>query len=224
MRIAAALLSALLLFACAHAEADFAPLHFSLRGDPSLGFEWTCEYQDNGVLSPPMEDYIADAQGGGLFEYHFGVNAAGEAQIIFNYAPTLSIDRPSQTIICTVDVHENGENSVFWAQVYADDGTLMFILPANPTTGMNWNFGGDSEGVISLTSENYVADFADLEGAGGLTTYLFRVEGSGRALLTFNLCDMWNPYAAAEQTYAAEVIVDENMEISLSVDNSWGGG
>jgi len=35
---------------------------------------------------------------------------------------------------------------------------------------------------------------------------------------------MWNPYAAAEQTYAARVHVGENMEISLAVENSWGGG
>lgn len=226
MRIAAALLCAwMLLISCAAAEEGFEPLYFSLRGNLSLGYEWTCEYQDNGVLSAPMEDFIADPEGGdGTFEYHFGINAPGQAQIIFNYGPTLGIDPPSQTVICTVDAYDGGETTVFWAQLYADDGVLMFVLPANPTTGMNWNYTGDSSGVVSFIGEDYMPEFEDLEGAGGETTYLFRVEKSGKTLLMFNYCDMWDPYAAAEQTYAAELIVGENMEISLAVENSWGGG
>lgn len=225
MRIVSALLIALLLLSCASAEQGFEPLHFSLRGNLSLGYEWTCEYQDNGVLSAPMEDFVADQAGGdGIFEYHFGINKVGEAQIIFNYGPTLGIDPPSQTVICTVNADESGENRVFWAQVYADDGTIMFILPANPTTGMNWNFAGDDSGVVSFLGEEYTAEFEDLEGAGGWLTYLFRAEKPGKTLLMFNFSDMWDPFAAAEHTYTAELIVGENMEISLAVDNSWGGG
>lgn len=224
MRIAA-LLCTLILLSCASAEEGFEPLHFALRGEPSLGYEWTCEYQDNGVLTAPMEDFIADPQGvDGIFEYHFGVNAPGEAHIIFNYGQTLGIAQPSQTVICSVNVPESGENAVFWAQLYADDRTLMFILPANPTTGMNWSYTGDDSGVVSLMSEDYVPEFADLEGAGGHTSYLFRVENSGKTLLLFNYSSMWDPYAPAEHSYTAEVIVDQNMEISLAVDTSWGGG
>jgi len=224
MRVAALIL-ALMLLPSACAEEGFEPLHFALRGETSLGYEWTCEYQDNGVLSVPMEDFIADPQGGdGVFAYYFGINTPGEAEIIFNYAPTLGISQPSQTIICSVSVLENGENSVIWAQIYADDGTIMFILPTNPTTGMNWNYTGDDSGVVSFLGENYAAQYWDLEGAGGHTTYLFRAEEMGKTLLLFNYSDMWDPYAAAEQTYTAEVIVGENMEISLAVDTSWGGG
>lgn len=225
MRIVSALLIAALILSFASAEEGFAPILFSLRGNLSLGYEWTCEYQDNGVLAAPMEDFIADESGGdGIFEYHFGVNKSGEAQIIFNYGPTMSIEPPEQTIICTVNVDENGENRVCWAQVYADDKTIMFILPANPTTAMNWNYTGDDSGVVSFLGEEYRAEFEDLEGAGGWTTYLFRAEKPGKTLLMFNLADVWDPFAAAEHTYAAEVIVGENMEISLAVDNSWGGG
>ena len=225
MRVVSAILILILILSCASAEEGFAPIHFSLRGNLSRGYEWTCEYQDNGVLAAPMEDFIADAEGGdGIFEYHFGVNEPGEAQIIFNYGPTLGIEAPAQTVICTVNVDQGGENRVCWAQVYADDKTIMFILPANPTSGMSWNYTGDDSGVVSFLDEEYQAEFADLEGAGGWTSYYFRAENPGKTLLMFNLSDMWDPFAAAEHTYTAEVIVGENMEISLAVDNSWGGG
>lgn len=225
MRPVAVLLCLLLLLpACASAEGFF-PLLFSLRGSPSLGYEWTCEYQDNGVLSPPMQDFVADASGGdGVFEFHFGVNRPGEAEIIFNYGPSVGIAPPSQIILCSVTVDAEGEASVFWAQIYADDATIMLVLPANPTTGMTWNYTGDDSGVVSFLDEKYLASFDDLEGAGGRNTYLFRAEKSGETLLMFNYSDMWNPIAPAEQTYAVRVSVSENMEISLSVENSWDGG
>ena len=225
MRFVSALLIAVLLLSAAFAEEGFEPLLFSLRGNLSRGYEWTCEYQANGVLSAPMEDFIADPGGAdGVFEYHFGVNQPGEAQIIFNYGPTLGISVPEQTVICSVNAGDGGETTVFWAQVYAGDNTIMFILPANPTTGMNWNYTGDDSGVVSFLGEEYTPEFEYLEGAGGWITYLFRAEKPGKTLLMFNYSDMWNPFAAAEHTYAAELIVGENMEISLAVDTSWGGG
>lgn len=225
MRLVSAILIALLLLSFASAEEGFEPLLFSLRGNLSRGYEWTCEYQANGVLSAPMEDFIADTEGGdGIFEYHFGINSPGEAQIIFNYGPTMGISAPEQTVICSVNADESGETAVFWAQTYADDHTIMFILPANPTSGMNWNYAGDDSGVVALLSEEYASEFEYLEGAGGWITYLFRAEKPGKTLLMFDYCDMWNPFAAAEHTYAAELIVGENMEISLAVDTSWGGG
>ena len=225
MRRAAALLCALLLLTgCCLAE-GFEPLQFSLRAVLSEGYEWTCEYQDNGVLSAPMQDFIPDAQGGdGTFEFNFGINKPGEARIVFNYGPTMGIAQPSETIICSLTVDESGESFVCWAQLYAGDRTIMFVLPANPTTAMNWNFAGDDSGVVSFLGEEYIASFPDLAGAGGRTTYLFRAEKPGETLLMFNYSDMWNPYAAAEHTYAAKLIVGENLEMSLDVENSWGGG
>ena len=221
-RALALLLALLLLIGCAGAE-GFEPLQFSLRAEP--GMEWTCEYQANSVLSAPMRDFIADDGGeAGVFEYYFGVSGAGQARIVFNYGPDVGIAQPSQVIICTVTVDDSGESFVCWAQIYADDGSIKFVLPANPTTGMNWNFTGDDSGVVSFLGENYAASFADLAGAGGQATYLFRAQQPGQTLLMFNYSDMWNPYAAAEQTYAVRVTVGENLEISLDVENSWGGG
>ena len=221
MRIAACICLLMLL---PRACAEFSPLVFSLRAELSQGYEWSCEYEDNGVLSPPMEDFIADAGGDGTFEYHFGVNRVGEAQVIFNYGETMGIGVPEQTMICTVHVDGEGETSVFRAEIYDDDKTIVFILPDNPTTARTWNYAGDDSGVVSFLGEEYEAEFADLEGAGGWVRYDFRVEKPGRTLLLFNYADMWDPYAAADQTYAADLIVDENMEISLSVENSWDGG
>ena len=50
-KIIAALLACAMLLGCVcFAESGFEPMKISLWADDS-GYEWTCEYADNGVLS-----------------------------------------------------------------------------------------------------------------------------------------------------------------------------
>ena len=63
-KLAAALALLMLLCCCAIAEeTQFDPAHVSLWGEPASGYEWTCEYEDNGVLAAPMQDYVPGAEG-----------------------------------------------------------------------------------------------------------------------------------------------------------------
>lgn len=215
------LLALCLLCGFAVAEEDesiYQPIHISLWTDLASGYEWTCEYDDNGVLSAPMEELIVEGDQGGQHDFYFGVNRSGEAEIIFNYGVSWDVTVPERTVICSVKVDENGKNSVCWAESYSDDHMLMVILPANPTTGWDWAYQEDASGMISLVSEDYAPTDDLLEGAGGNITYQFKVEKAGTAVLMFNYSQLWEPNAAAAETYSVVVTANENMEISMTVD------
>lgn len=199
-------------------QVDFQPVHVSLWTDTASGYEWICEYDDNGVLSAPMEEIIEEGEEGGHHNFYFGVNQPGTAEIIFNYGVNYDVTVPEKSIICTVNVDENGQNSARWAECYSDDHMLLIILPSNLTTGWGWAYQEDATGMTTLVSEEYVPTDDLLEGAGGTTTYQFKVEKPGTAVLMFNYSNLWEPDAAAEETYSVIVTANEEMEISMAVD------
>jgi len=199
-------------------QAEYQPIHVSLWTDTASGYEWTCEYDDNGVLSAPMEELVEESEDGGQHNFYFGVNKPGTAEIIFNYGVNYDVTVPEKTVICTVNVDENGKNSFRWAESYSDDHMLVIILPSNPTTGWGWGYQEDATGMTTLISEEYVPTDDMLEGAGGNTTYQFKIEQPGTALLMFNYSKLWEPEAAAEETYSVIVTANEDMEISMTVD------
>ena len=203
---------------CARAEqVEFDPLQITLWGDNIEGYEWSCDYEDNGVLSSPFVEYV-ETENGVSSTYIFGLQAPGRAQIVFNYGPNFALSMPERTMICTVIVDEDGGCTVRRAERYSGDHIIVVTLPSNPTTGVNWNYEEDPTGMVTLLSEEYVPLDAYLEGAGGHTEYTFRVEKSGESLLLFDYADMWNPDAEAQETYAVLVSANDAMEISLSVD------
>lgn len=215
----ALLVAMCLLLPCALAEqaVEYEPLLFTLWGDNSEGYEWSCEYEDNGVLEAPFVEYM-ETENGVSYEYNFGVRAPGRAQVVFNYGANFALSMPERTMICTVIADESGACTVRRAERYSQDRILVVNLPSNPTTGVNWNYEEDPSGMVTLVSEEYTPLDEYLEGAGGNTEYTFRVEKSGEALLLFDYADMWNPDAEAQETYAVLVSANDAMEISISVD------
>ena len=205
--------------ACAEEiRSEYQPIHISLWTDTVAGYEWTCEYDDNGVLSAPLEELVEENEDGGHHNFYFEVNKQGTAEIIFNYGVNYDVAVPEKTVICTVNVDENGKNNVRWAESFSDDHMIMIILPSNPTTGWGWSYQEDTTGVTSFVSEEYVPTDDMLEGAGGTTTYQIQVEKPGTAVLMFNYSNLWDPDAAAEETYSVIVTANEEMEISMTVD------
>ena len=215
----ALLVAVCLILPCALAEqaVEYEPLLFTLWGDNSEGYEWSCEYEDNGVLEAPFVEYM-ETENGVSYEYNFGVRAPGRAQVVFNYGANFALSMPERTMICTVIADESGACTVRRAERYSQDRILVVNLPSNPTTGVNWNYEEDPSGMVTLVSEEYTPLDEYLEGAGGNTEYTFRVEKSGESLLLFDYADMWNPDAEAQETYAVLVSANDAMEISLSVD------
>lgn len=209
-----------LLLGCALAEgAAYEPLHFSLWADTASGYEWTCEYDDNGVLATPMEEAVEQAEGS-TYEYYFGVAKPGDAEIIFNYGLAWDLSAPVKSIICSITANEDGTVTVRRAETYSDDRLIEITLPCNPTTGWSWSYQGESEGtgMVSLLSENYEADNPHLEGAGGNMIYQLQVDKAGETVLLFNHANMWDPTAAAQESYAVVVYANEDMEFSISVE------
>jgi len=217
----AALLACSVAFATEETEevSPYRPIHISLWGNPASGYEWSCEFENNGVLEAPMSEYVEATENGGTYEYYFGVRGAGRAQIIFNYGISWGMSAPEQSIVCNVIVDEDGRAQVRWAAMYAGDNTIMVRLPGNPTTGWDWNYVNEPNGMVSLTSESYQAYDASLEGAGGEITYLFHVEKPGETVLVFNYANMWDPYAAADESYCVALNVNEEMEISMTIES-----
>ena len=215
----ALLVAVCLILPCALAEqaVEYEPLLFTLWGDNSEGYEWSCEYEDNGVLEAPFVEYM-ETENGVSYEYNFGVRAPGRAQVVFNYGANFALSMPERTMICTVIADESGACTVRRAERYSQDRILVVNLPSNPTTGVNWNYEEDPSGMVTLVSEEYTPLDEYLEGAGGNTEYTFRVEKSGESLLLFDYADMWNPDAEAQETYAVLVSANDAMEISISVD------
>lgn len=202
------------------AQSAFNPLQISLWAEES-GYEWTCEYSDNGVLSEPICEYIADENGlGGEYDFHFGVLSSGKAGLVFNYGITWGIAAPTRTMVCSVLVDEAGNVQIRSAECFNDDGIITVRLPGNPSDGMNWNFEAPQESMITLLGEDYSPYADDLETAGGITEYEFSVSQSGSVMLMFNYTDMWNPYAAAEETFVLLVSADSDMHISLNLEES----
>lgn len=222
----AAALALLMLICCASAEeAQFNPVYISLWGEPANGYEWTCEYEDNGVLAAPMQDYVEGGEGapGGNFEFYFGVLKPGRASLTFNYAATWSIEPPVRSALCTVTVHDDGTQDVRWAESFSDDRLVEVRLPTNPTTGWGWSYAGDSAGILTLLREEYAPLYEGLDGAGGNTTYELQVDAPGETLLIFDYTNMWDPFAAAEESYVLRLSVSEDMKITMSVDDGMEG-
>lgn len=200
-------------------EVTYQPIHISLWGEPANGYEWICECEENGVLEEPLMEYVEGAQGsaGGNFDFYIGVRSPGVAQMTFSYGASWGIEPPERSVLCTAVVGEDGETSLRWAECFSDDKLLEVVLPSTPTSGWDWSYAGDSAGIVTLLEENYAPLYPDLEGAGGNTTYELRVDAPGETLLLFNYASVWDPLAAAQESYALRLEVGEDMEIALSI-------
>jgi len=218
-KIIAALLACAMLLGCVcFAESGFEPMKISLWADDS-GYEWTCEYADNGVLSEPMYEFIADENGtGGTYEFHFGILKSGTAHLVFNYGVSWGIAAPLRTMVCSVTVDEFGKAEIRSAECFGDDNIVVVKLPGNPSTGWTWNYETAETGMITLLDEEFQPYSDDLATAGGITEYEFQVTTSGAAMLMFNYANMWDPYAAAEETFVLSIAANDDMEISLNIE------
>lgn len=213
-----ALLLMLALPCICHAESEFEPVQISLWAEEN-GYEWTCEYSDNGILSEPICEYIADENGlGGEYDFHFAVLAPGKASLIFNYGITWGIAAPLRTMVCTVIVDEAGNVEIRSAECFNDDHIISVRLPGNPSNGMTWNFEPPEEGMVSLIGEDFSLYEDALEAAGGVSEFDFEVTQSGSTMLMFDYANIWDPYAAAEETFVLLVSADSNMQISLNLE------
>lgn len=194
-------------------SAGFAPLHFAFWADSAQGYEWSCGYQENGVLDAPVETYVAAENGlGGEYSFDFQPLAPGRAHIAFNYGPNDSLSLPSQTVLYTVSVNEDGSSDLFCARRYSDDRSVEITLPA-PPAGCAWRCVSEENAMVRLVSQ----ESGSSEGGEAGTRFLYVLEQPGATVLRFECSDPWNPDADARLRYALDLTVNAEMEISMAV-------
>ncbi|MEB3311251.1 MAG: protease inhibitor I42 family protein [Snowella sp.] len=64
-------------------------------------------------------------------------------------------------------------------------------LPENLTTGFQWEFLPNTDGVVSLEETRYITPTTQLIGGGGEILLTFRVEKAGQTTITIN---HWRPW------------------------------
>lgn len=105
--------------------------------------------------------------------------------------------------------------SVFAGCAKKDDSNMLTIeLEGNPTTGFNWIYEMDREGIVREVSNEFVQDEAkDGEvGVGGKFVFTFEGVGEGTVNIDFVCVREWED-KAAEQEIIYAVTVDKDGKI-----------
>ncbi|SFC99071.1 protease inhibitor I42 family protein [Clostridium uliginosum] len=93
--------------------------------------------------------------------------------------------------------------------------TVEINLQGNPTTGYNWDYHIDTDGIINEDSKQYKQDDANLDvvGAGGTYTWKFSALKEGTTEITFKYYRPWENEAIQTKTYI--FTVDKELKITV---------
>jgi len=74
-----------------------------------------------------------------------------------------------------------------------DQTTVTVALPANATTGYQWNYIMDKDGIIEEQSSDYTTDDSatDKTGVGGTQTFVFKAVADGTVTVSFTYARNW---------------------------------
>ena len=75
--------------------------------------------------------------------------------------------------------------------IETDDNTFAVQLYENPSTGYEWTYTMDQDGIIELVSTNTISDKEDVDGAGYKLIYEFKGVTEGDVTVTFNYQSLW---------------------------------
>ena len=89
------------------------------------------------------------------------------------------------------------------------------ILEGNPTTGYEWFFTISPEGVVILSSADYVVDNPDADGSGGTYFFTFEPVSPGKAEITFEYYRDWEDDPPLD-TEVYQATVDEELNLTLT--------
>ncbi|MDR2035357.1 MAG: protease inhibitor I42 family protein [Coriobacteriales bacterium] len=90
-------------------------------------------------------------------------------------------------------------------------------LSGNPTTGYNWTYTLDNEGVVKELSNKYVEDPNpnNFDGVGGMYIFEFESVAKGETTISFFYARGWEEKpTVADAVYKA--VVDEDLNLTLT--------
>ncbi len=122
---------------------------------------------------------------------------------------SLSINYPFQHTVV-----QAGTTTKSMILTQKDNGTSITLkvgdrfsiqLPENPTTGFQWEFLPNTDGVVTLEATDYNASAPKLIGSGGQKTLTFQVEKAGQTTITLNHWRPWEGDASLLERYTLTV-------------------
>ncbi|MDP2891800.1 MAG: protease inhibitor I42 family protein [Bacillota bacterium] len=98
-------------------------------------------------------------------------------------------------------------------------GEATIVLKSNPTTGFDWYYTVDNEGIVLLVKDEYKTDNPNLIGSGGMHTWIFQGVQEGTVKLTFKYYRSWEGESSAIDTREYTIVVGENGKIESVAEN-----
>lgn len=160
---------------------------------------WDFEISDPSVIDMLTNEYWHNEENvkesGGRFDISFiatGGEASGESLITFKYKDEGIYGRVFDQVMLSVYPVEGEIRLVIADTVCIHDNQLAVCFEANATTGYEWTYEVDGEGILSLVSEEYVPVESDMVGSGGHYNAVFKsIQPGANATLTFNYARSW---------------------------------
>ena len=99
--------------------------------------------------------------------------------------------------------------------------TTTVQLPANSTTGYQWTYSMDKQGVLTEASSDYITPETSAVGVGGTQEYVFQASGDGTVTISFTYVRSWeNTDTDSTATYVFTVKDGEINQDSVTASYS----
>ncbi len=178
-----------------------------LQSDPSSGFTWQPSY-DNSSVTFINRAYVASsvapgAPGADVFT--FQGTTPGTSVMIFNYTNTTNnvAYRVNYTITCTSSSVPQGN-----AALVVQGQNFTVRLPANPSTGSDWQPTFDNSSVWLVTrafASGASTSSATVAGVEGTDLFLFQGVKLGTTVITFNNVNTTTNQTTNSTTYTVVI-------------------
>lgn len=206
--------------------------NITLTENPTTGYTWNVTIGDDAIVTLSDQGYTADEapEGmvgtGGTHSWITAGKAAGSTDVTFVLGQQWEGGLKEDTIVytCTVDDQLNvtatlsqGVPEKYWPN------DAVVELKENQTTGYQWKFTADPDGILALEKDEYLTDSSDTkEGAGGIHRWIFHGASAGDVTLTFTYVREWEkdekPAATVTFTYQVD---DQGRVTQKQVDGDF---
>lgn len=205
------------------AKADDASSNtITLLENPTTGYQWQYELSDDQTLTVTDLGYeeLAHEDGlvgaGGVHRWSISAIGDGEAAIRFTLRQPWENGEVADTLLYTYLADGNGGVTLVATEGLAEQhmpGYAVIRLLENQTTGYQWRYKTDAEGILLPTEDYYdTTSGDDTVGAGGIHTWIFKGEQSGTVTLTFEYVRPWEdtpvPAATIHMTYQVDTALN----------------
>lgn len=195
----------------------------TLDENPSTGHLWELSLEREGVFALLGDTYTApdtDRVGaGGSHEWRLEAVAPGDVTATFKLLRPG--DRSVASVVFVTLSADEDLNASFICSGRIEEQTVVLAFSENPTTGFEWTYEMDEQGVISdLVNNGHELEDAGetLIGAGGIHYWAFQGENEGDVTITFTYSRFWESDTDAAMTITQRYHVDKDLNVTFVGD------